>query len=43
MDTFLFLVGAMAIGVVGFAGQRGGICTVHAIEDLVFRRRAGRL
>jgi toxin CptA len=32
-----------AIGLVGFAGQRGGICTVHAIQDLVFRRRAGRL
>ena len=43
MDTLLFLVGAAAIAVVGFASQRGGICTVHAIHDLVFRRRAGRL
>jgi toxin CptA len=32
-----------AIGLVGFAGQRGGICTVHSIHDLAFRRRTGRL
>lgn len=43
MDLILLLVGAVAIGVVGFAGQRGGICTVHAIQDIVFRRRTGRL
>lgn len=43
MDILLFLLGATAIGVVGFATQRGGICTVQSIEELVVEGRAGRL
>jgi hypothetical protein len=35
MDLLAFLTGALAIGVLGFANQRGGNCTVQSIEELI--------
>lgn len=35
MDVLLFLVALAAVGVMGFANQRGGTCTVAAIEEVI--------
>jgi toxin CptA len=43
METVTFLMGLAAIGLVGFANQRGGICTVHSIEELMLERKFDRL
>ena len=43
MRMLSFLIALAAIGVMGFATQRGGTCTVAAIEEIVCERRIGRL
>lgn len=43
MATTPFLIAVAAIGCMGFAAQRGGTCTVAAIEELVAERRFGRV
>ena len=43
MKVLSFLIGMAAIGLLGFANQRGGICTVGAIREIVVERRYGRL
>jgi toxin CptA len=43
MATAPFLIALAAIGFMGFAAQRGGTCTVAAIEEIVAERRFGRL
>lgn len=43
VDTVALLIGLAAIGLLGFANQRGGLCTVQAIEDILVRRQFGRL
>ena len=43
MTTAPFLIALAAIGFMGFAAQRGGTCTVAAIEEIVAERRFGRL
>jgi hypothetical protein len=43
MKVLSFLIGMAAIGLLGFANQRGGICTVGAIREIVVERRCGRL
>lgn len=35
MDVLVFLVALAAVGVMGFANQRGGTCTVAAIEEVI--------
>lgn len=37
------IVGTGLAALVGFSNQRGGTCTVSAVEDLIRRRRPGRL
>ena len=37
------LFAAIAVGVMGFAIQRGATCTVAAVAEVVSRRRFGRL
>lgn len=43
MNVISFVIGMAAIGLLGFANQRGGICTVGAIREIVVERRCGRL
>jgi toxin CptA len=43
MSTATFFVGLLAVGLAGFATQRGNICTVVAVEQVVRERRYGRL
>lgn len=43
MNAAAFALGLLAIGLLGFANQRGGLCTVQAIEDILQRRDFGRL
>ena len=43
MSSITFLVGLFAIGLAGFATQRGNICTVVAMEQVVNERRSTRL
>jgi len=47
MDLMLFsvavAVSALCAGVMGFAIQRGGTCTVAAVDELLSKRRANRL
>ena len=43
MNAAAFAFGLLAIGLLGFANQRGGLCTVQAIEDILQRRDFGRL
>ena len=47
MDLMLFsvavAVAALCAGVMGFAIQRGGTCTVAAVDELLSKRRANRL
>jgi hypothetical protein len=43
MATLSILTAVAAIGLMGFAIQRGGTCTVAAIEEIVAERRFGRL
>lgn len=35
MDVVLLLVAVCAVGVMGFANQRGGTCTVAAVEEVI--------
>ncbi len=42
MESSYFLIALAAVGVMGFANQRGGTCTVAAIEELVSERRFGQ-
>lgn len=41
--TVVLILAALAVGAMGFAIQRGGTCTVAAIDELVTQRRAHRL
>lgn len=43
MESAYFLVALAAIGLMGFANQRGGTCTVAAIEEIIDERRYTRL
>ncbi|HLY89935.1 MAG TPA: YeeE/YedE thiosulfate transporter family protein [Acetobacteraceae bacterium] len=43
MKSVLFLVALAAVGMMGFANQRGGTCTVAAIEDIVAEHRFDKL
>ena len=43
MEIALTLIAVTAIGIMGFANQRGSICTVVAIERIVRARRFDRL
>ena len=43
MSTAAFFVGLLAVGLAGFATQRGNICTVVAVEQVARERRYGRL
>lgn len=43
MATLSILTALAAIGLMGFASQRGGTCTVAAVEEIVAERRFGRL
>jgi toxin CptA len=41
--TVLLLLAALAVGAMGFAIQRGGTCTVAAVDEILTHRRARRL
>src|SRR5215813_10713863 len=43
MHAGAFLVALVAVGVMGFANQRGGTCTVAAFQEVVFEGRFERL
>lgn len=43
MESATFLIALAAIGLMGFANQRGGTCTVAAIEEIIAERHFGRL
>jgi uncharacterized membrane protein YedE/YeeE len=43
MESALLPIALAAVGLMGFANQRGSICMVAAIEQIVWRRRFGRL
>lgn len=43
MQAGAFLIALVAVGVMGFANQRGGTCTVAAFEEVVFEGRFKRL
>ncbi|HLZ79303.1 MAG TPA: YeeE/YedE thiosulfate transporter family protein [Sphingomonas sp.] len=43
MESPYFLIALAAVGVMGFANQRGGTCTIAAIEEIVTDHRFGRL
>jgi len=43
MNVTSFVIGLAAIGLLGFANQRGPICTVGAIREIVIERRYRRL
>lgn len=43
MESATFLIALAAIGLMGFANQRGGTCTVAAIEEIIAEHRFGRL
>jgi uncharacterized membrane protein YedE/YeeE len=43
MESALLLIALAAVGLLGFANQRGSICTVAAIEQIVWRGRFDRL
>ena len=39
----LYVLAALAVGAMGFAIQRGGTCTVAAVDEVLSQRRAHRL
>lgn len=41
--TLIWLLAALCVGLMGFAIQRGGTCTVAAVDELLNRRRAARM
>lgn len=41
--TPIWLAAALCVGAMGFAIQRGGTCTVAAVDEILNRRRASRL
>ena len=43
LASFAFVAAALAAGLMGFAIQRGGTCTVAAVEEVIEKRRATRL
>src|SRR5260221_14122521 len=43
MHEGAFLIALVAVGIMGFANQRGGTCTVAAFEEVVFKGRFKRL
>jgi sulfur transporter len=43
MSAAAFLIALTAIGLMGFATQRGGTCTVAAVEEIFIERRFRRL
>jgi uncharacterized membrane protein YedE/YeeE len=43
MESALWPIALFAVGLMGFANQRGSICTVAAIEQIVWRKRFDRL
>jgi toxin CptA len=43
LTTIVYTLAAVCAGLMGFAIQRGATCTVAAVDEIVSRRRAGRL
>lgn len=43
MESAYFLIALAAIGLMGFANQRGGTCTVGAVEEIIAEHRFDRL
>lgn len=43
MHEGAFLIAIIAVGIMGFANQRGGTCTVAAFEEVIFEGRFKRL
>src|SRR6516165_6582306 len=43
LSSLAFLIAAMCAGTMGFAIQRGGTCTVAAVDEVVSKRRFHRL
>ena len=43
MQIAVFLIALAAAGLMGFANQRGGVCMVAAVEQIIERRRFGRM
>jgi uncharacterized membrane protein YedE/YeeE len=43
MHEGAFLIALIAVGIMGFANQRGGTCTVAAFEEIIFEGRFKRL
>lgn len=43
MSAAIFLIALTAVGLMGFATQRGGTCTVAAVEEIFIERRFRRL
>jgi uncharacterized membrane protein YedE/YeeE len=43
MATVSYLIALASVAVMGFANQRGGICSVAAVEEIVAERKFGRL
>src|SRR5260370_16487220 len=43
MHEGAFLIALVAVGIMGFANQRGGTCTVAAFKEVVFKGRFKRL
>jgi toxin CptA len=43
MESALLPIALFAVGLMGFANQRGSVCTVAAIEQIVWRKRFDRL
>ena len=43
LTSFAFALAALCVGLMGFAIQRGGTCTVAAVEEIVSKRRVHRL
>src|SRR5260370_4707899 len=43
MHISAFLIALAAVGIMGFANQRGGTCTVAALEEVILKRRFTRL
>lgn len=43
MHMGAFLIALVAVGIMGFANQRGGTCTVAALEEVVLKGRFRRL
>ena len=43
LTSFVYPFAVLAVGVMGFAIQRGATCTVAAVDEVVSKRRFRRL